>query len=528
MLRRQGADTRASTTPVPDGDLLKLIPASRKILRRFMFRSGVIRSFALRSWYRRTVPVLLAVFACLADVRAAARATCIGDCDGNGEVSVNELIVGVNIALDLAPTTMCEAMDRNGDAMVSIDELLAAVNTALDGCPPRPTSTASPTSPTATSTSSPPATPTATLTPSPTETVTTTPSLTPTTSATSPVVPSATPTPTVPLTPIPFPAGPVQPILQNLPAALLSIAGTSAADVYAVGADANDGTGPLVLHYNGQSWQRLTTGATGGLWWISVTPIDGDFYMAGGEGRILRHTPASGAFLTPMTPSRIPTLFGIWGSDASHIWAVGGDLTEQDTGGVVWRFDGTTWGVDTTLANFRPAGLPILYKVWGRNQSDVYVSGRLGLVLHFDGTQWAQVNVEANGIDLHALPLFTVHGNATQVAVTGGVLNGVIYELAGMTFENRATAGIPQMNGIFVRPDGTGVVVGVGGAVAFRNASAWELQRPGLNTPLDLHGTWVDPDGGVWAVGGDLSSLDHGMVVYGGTATVGSTVTTSP
>jgi len=478
----------------------------------------------IRSWGRRTVPVLLAGFACLASLRDAAHATCVGDCDGRGDVSVNEIIVGVNIALGLAPTTMCEAMDRNGDGMVSIDELLAAVNAALVGCPAMPTPTASPTSPpTATSTSALPTTPTPSFTPTPTETLTTTPSLTPTTSAT----PSVTPTATVTLTPIPFPAGPVHPILQNLSAALLSITGTSAADVYAVGADANDGTGPMVLHYDGQTWQRLTTGATGGLWWISVTPIDGDFYTAGGAGLILRYTPATGAFQTQVTPSSTPTLFGIWGSDASHIWAVGGDLTKQDTGGMVWRYDGKTWGVDTTLANFRPAGVPTLYKVWGRNDSDLYISGRLGLVLHFDGTQWAQVNVDANDTDLRDLPLFTVHGNATQVAATGGFLNGVIYELAGTTFENRAPLGMPQMNGIFLRPDGTGVAVGVGGAVAFRDANGWTLQRPGLSTPLDLHAAWVDPDGGVWAVGGDLSNLDHGMVVYGGTAAVGSTITAS-
>ena len=461
---------------------------------------------------RYTVAVLLAAFSCSMPV---ASATCVGDCDGSGDVSVNEIIIGVNIALDLAPTRMCAAMDRNGDGMVSIDELLAAVNAALDGCPIMPAPTVSPTSSsTATATSALTATPTATFTPSSTGTPSTTPSLTPTSAA-----PSVTPTAT-----IPFPAGPVHVILQNLSAALVSITGTSAADVYAVGADANDGTGPMVLHYNGQTWQRLHTGATGGLWWISVTPIDGDFYLAGGEGLILRYTPLTGTFITQATPSHNPTLFGIWGSDAGHVWAVGGDLTNQDTGGVVWRFDGRTWAVDTTLATFRPAGVPILYKVWGRNESDMYVSGRLGLVLHFDGSQWAQANVDTNGADPQDLPLFTVHGTATQVAATGGFLNGVIYELAGTTFENHATVGIPQMNGLFLRPDGTGVTVGVGAAIAFRDSDGWSLQRPGLNLPLDLHGTWVDPDAGVWAVGGDLNNLDRGMVVYGGTAAIGSTV----
>jgi hypothetical protein len=163
--------------------------------------------------------------------------------------------------------------------------------------------------------------------------------------------------------------------------------------------------------------------------------------------------------------------------------------------------------------------------VWGRSDSDLYVSGRLGLIFHYDGAQWAQVDVDAGGVDATLLPLFTVHGNATQVVATGGLVGGVVYERQGSTFENRALPGLPQMNGIFLRPDGTGVAVGNGGSVAFRGASGWELQRPGLGTALDLHAAWVDPDGGVWAVGGDLTtSLDQGMVVYGGTANVGSTI----
>jgi len=364
----------------------------------------------------------------------------------------------------------------------------------------------------------------ASVTPAPTATAT--PVVSATARATATATPPATPTSGAVGTPTGtgFPAGPVHPVLQSLSAALLSIAGTSASDVYAVGAIASDGKGPLVMHYDGQGWRRLATGAAPGLWWISVTPIDGDFYMAGDQGLILRYSPPAGMFQTQVTPSDGTTLFGIWGSDSSHIWAVGGDLTNQDTGGVVWRFDGTSWGADPAIASFRPSGIPALYKVWGRSATDVYASGRLGLVLHFDGTQWAQVPVDTGGADPLDVPLFTIHGNATHVAAVGGVVtSGVIDELIGTTFENQVTE-LPQMNGVFLRSDGTAVAVGVEGAVAFRGAEGWQLQDPGIDTPLDLHGAWVDPDGGVWGVGGDLSELVQGMVVYGGTAAVGSTI----
>ncbi len=60
--------------------------------------------------------------------------TCVGDCDGDGMVSISELIRGVNIALELAALDTCAAFDRNGNGAVEISELIAAVNNALDGC----------------------------------------------------------------------------------------------------------------------------------------------------------------------------------------------------------------------------------------------------------------------------------------------------------------------------------------------------------------------------------------------------------
>ncbi|MGD9764923.1 MAG: DNRLRE domain-containing protein [Candidatus Binatia bacterium] len=60
---------------------------------------------------------------------------CIGDCDGTGVVQVNELILGVNIALGLAPLSACPAFDPDGSGMVTVADLITAVNNALTGCP---------------------------------------------------------------------------------------------------------------------------------------------------------------------------------------------------------------------------------------------------------------------------------------------------------------------------------------------------------------------------------------------------------
>ena len=75
-----------------------------------------------------------------------ASAACVGDCDGNGEVTVDELIRGVNIALGNTGLNTCASFETNGDGAVTIDELLKGVNNALTGCPgATPTPTPSPT-----------------------------------------------------------------------------------------------------------------------------------------------------------------------------------------------------------------------------------------------------------------------------------------------------------------------------------------------------------------------------------------------
>jgi hypothetical protein len=59
---------------------------------------------------------------------------CAGDCDGNGAVTIDELVRGVGIALGGGSVDPCPAMDRGADGAVTIDDLVAAVDAALSGC----------------------------------------------------------------------------------------------------------------------------------------------------------------------------------------------------------------------------------------------------------------------------------------------------------------------------------------------------------------------------------------------------------
>jgi len=66
---------------------------------------------------------------------SATPSECVGDCDGNGSVSISELVTMVNIALGNRPLADCLAGDRDGNGSIVIAELIAAVNNALNGCP---------------------------------------------------------------------------------------------------------------------------------------------------------------------------------------------------------------------------------------------------------------------------------------------------------------------------------------------------------------------------------------------------------
>jgi hypothetical protein len=67
-------------------------------------------------------------------VVAYALPACLGDCNRNDVVSVDELVTGVNIALSQAPINRCFAMDGNGDQAVRVNELVGATNGLLQGC----------------------------------------------------------------------------------------------------------------------------------------------------------------------------------------------------------------------------------------------------------------------------------------------------------------------------------------------------------------------------------------------------------
>jgi hypothetical protein len=83
---------------------------------------------------KRRPPALLLALTALAAGLVTPALGCVGDCNFSRTVSVDELVLGVGMALGSTPIERCAAFDRSGDGRLSVEELVAAVGNALNGC----------------------------------------------------------------------------------------------------------------------------------------------------------------------------------------------------------------------------------------------------------------------------------------------------------------------------------------------------------------------------------------------------------
>ncbi len=300
-------------------------------------------------------------------------------------------------------------------------------------------------------------------------------------------------------------------VAHHLPAALLSVWGTSDHDVYAVGGDLGDGSGPEVVHWDGSAWNHLATGQTGDLWWVFGF-ANGPIYMGGAGGMILRYE--SGVF-TRMTTPGINTVFGMWGSSPTDMWAVGGAVGGAN-GAFAWRLQGDTW-VDNHLLPATFSSTDVIWKMYGRSANDAWMVATNGNALRWDGTTVTLVPTGAHE------SLFTVHADADRYVAVGGFGTGIVLENTGAGWTNASPAvASPGLVGVRLSPEGD-FAVGQEGAVYSRAGGDWNEVPTGQSLDESFHSVWIDDKGGVWAVGGQVLTLPlvDGTVMYGGASAPG-------
>lgn len=300
-------------------------------------------------------------------------------------------------------------------------------------------------------------------------------------------------------------------VARSANAAFLSVSGTSEHDVWLAGAD--DGSGPVVLHSDGDAWQRVDTGASGDLWWVNATP-DGPVFFGGSGALVLRYD--GGAFSALDTPGpATATVFGVWAAAADDVYAVG---SIDGKSGFIWHGDGTGFSavaLDGVLPTNDRAETPGLFKVWGTSPDDVWVVGASSVVLRGSAAGGFAL-VQAGGSDT----LFTVHARNDQVVMVGGGSSGVVLaaDAEGGALVDETPAGAPLLQGVSVAADTSVWAVGYGGSVYHGRGGVFTPVDTGLDFTASesLHSVWADPDGGVWAVGGNVltPALDDGLALH--------------
>lgn len=304
-------------------------------------------------------------------------------------------------------------------------------------------------------------------------------------------------------------AGPEVPawevLTEEQPGALLSVWAASADDVWVVGADARDGTGPIVLRHRGGDVERVSTGLTDGdLWWVFGF-AGGPVYMGGSGGVILRVQDNN---IVPMATPDGRTVFGLWGTSSADMWAVGG--ASGGGGGFAWRLVDDAWEAEPTVpADIETTGA--IWKVHGRAADDAWLVGSNGIALHWDG---AALTPGDTGV---GASLFTVFGTVERYVAVGGEVSEIIVEHDGDGWVNATPEErTPFLSGVFLADADTGVATGANGLIMERSATGWAKSSIDVPTSEDLHGVFIDDRGGVWVAGGHTLSfpLSDGVLLY--------------
>lgn len=296
-------------------------------------------------------------------------------------------------------------------------------------------------------------------------------------------------------------------VFNELDAAFLSVWGSGTDDVWAVGSDPG-GEGPMIKHLTGGEWTDVSADSPGDLWW--VFGVGGKVYVGGAGGRILVSEDGT-SFEEMTTPSATPIVFGIWGCSASDVWAVGGNQGGSQ-GGFAWHLEGDEWVQPDSFPEEVGTG-DAVWKVAGAGCDDVWMVGTDGLAVHWDGEAFGDVE------RISGESLFTDASDGELTVAVGGLISGELRENDGSGWsDNVASADDDALVGVCTG-GGDWYASGWYGTIMARgDDGAWTKLDHGLPTDATLHSCWVDPDGGLWAVGGQVAAVplvDGVMIHYG-------------
>jgi hypothetical protein len=256
---------------------------------------------------------------------------------------------------------------------------------------------------------------------------------------------------------------------------LNGIWGSSSSNIFAIG---DMGT---ILHYNGTSWSTMNSGTNNdiyGVWGSSST----DVFAVGASGTILHY---NGTSWSTMQSNATDDIHCVWGSSSTDVYAVGDASVTHRYNGAKWenyvnvfKNNRGIWGSSATDVyivgkegythndgkewTFTFDNTYYLHGIWGSSGSSIFAVGEAGIIRHYDGTKWN--NMES------------------------GVTDKILFSVWGVSSSSVYT-------------------IGSSGTILHYNGTSWSAIRGG--TTKDLYSIWGSSSSDVWVVGASGTILHY-------------------
>lgn len=175
-----------------------------------------------------------------------------------------------------------------------------------------------------------------------------------------------------------------------------------------------------------------------------------------------------------------PILYSVWSDPVSGEVFAGGAL------GSIVHYDGTDWRqiqLDT-MGN--------LFSIWGFSNSDVYAAGSYGHVWHYDGNDWSIMD------DLPSQALFGIWGSSPSNMYTVSNVGEVLH-YDGNIWSNENLGITQTLNSVWGSSANDVFIVGQDGTIWHYDGNMWsDLTYPTL---VDIKDIWGSSANDVFAVG---------------------------
>jgi hypothetical protein len=265
-------------------------------------------------------------------------------------------------------------------------------------------------------------------------------------------------------------------VFQRGGTSLNSIWGSSDADIFAVGDSG------VVLHFDGKSWNEENTGTSinlNGVWGSSAASV----YAVGESGLILHYDGKnwSGTYPVP------DTLHAAWCGSGSTCLVAG-----QNTS-ILAGTNALSWSAD-----YSGDTLGTLHGIWGSSESDLYVVGDGGTILHNAGKGWSLIN-SGTVKNLHS-----VWGSGADNVFAVGQ-GGTILRYNGTSWELMASDTKVALMGVWGNTANEVYAVGEDGTMLLYNGLQWHKLKTGVTE--NLNDAWGSREREIYAVGADGSII---------------------